>query len=101
MTEKTDVDLMDEVIKEMDRVWGEQGLEGTPKEYAWLLEHYGISEEEDVQWQLVLQENMGDLPEEDAEDPEVRGFLDDDEAVYVFLAELIYKYKSSDLIYIR
>ena len=57
-------ELIDAVMGEMERVWGEAGFEGTVTEYHWLFAHYGITEEEDVQWQLVLEHNMGELSSE-------------------------------------
>lgn len=99
---ESDVDryaLIEAVLAEMGRVWPDDSFGGSAEEYAWLLKHFGISEEEDVKWQFILQDSTGDLPEEDAEDPEVTDFLDDDEAVCAFLAELLEKYKSSTLSY--
>ncbi len=98
----TESQLIEEILKEMARVWGDdEGLGGTPDEYEWLLGNYRISEEEDVKWQLLLQESMNDLPEEDADDPEVREFLDDEEATHTFLKGFLEKYKSSNAIYQR
>lgn len=94
--------LIKEVLKQMARVWGEdEGLGGTDEEYEWLLANYGISEEEDVKWQLVLQDTMDDLPEEDADDPEVRAFVDDEQAVQAFLEAFLAKYRNSTAIYHR
>ena len=93
--------IIKEVLKQMTRVWGAgEGLGGTEEEYEWLLANYGISEEEDVRWQLILQDSMDDLPEEDADDPEVRAFVDDEEAVQAFLEAFLARYRSSTAIYI-
>ena len=101
-TRMTKSQLIEAVLKEMDRVWGEdKGLGGTDEEYAWLLANYEISEEEDVKWQLVLEGSMGDLPEEDADDPEVQEFLDDEAAVHVFLEGFLEKYHGSTAVYQR
>lgn len=94
-------ELIDGVLKEMDRVWGEDGLGGEPDEYAWLLKNYNITEEDDVQWQLILQYDMGDLPDEDTEDEDLMIFLEDDCAVVQFLQEYLRKYKGSSAIYAR
>jgi len=81
----TKADLIDAVMAEMSRVWGQEGLGGEKREYEWLLQTYGITEEEDVQWQLILQDDMDDLPEEDLEDGELMTFLADQPAVVTFL----------------
>lgn len=88
-------ELIDATLEEMDRVWGEEGLGGEPEEYAWLLENFNISEYDDVQWQLILQHSMNDLPDEDMEDEELMTFLEDDHAVIKFLQDFLRKYKSS------
>lgn len=85
----------------MQRVWGDEGFGGTPPECAWLLANYGITEEEDVQWQLVLQYDMDDLPEEDWEDEEVMTFVENDMAVLPFLRMLLRKYRSGTAIFPR
>jgi hypothetical protein len=95
----TKSELIDGILNEMDRVWGDEGLGGEPEEYEWLLKTYSISEEEDVQWQLILQHHMGDLPVEDQEDEEVMSFLEDTQAVKQFLQVFLAKYKTSSAIY--
>lgn len=93
-------ELINAVLEEMDRVWGEDGLGGEPDEYAWLLKNYNITEEDDVQWQLILQYSMNDLYDEDLEDEELMTFLEDDQAVIQFLQEFLRKYKSSSASYV-
>jgi hypothetical protein len=97
----TKSELVDRVLDEMDRVWGDKGLGGEPEEYAWLLTHYNVTEEEEVQWQLILQDHMGDLPVEDQEDEEVMLFLENNDAVISFLQAYLSKYKSASTIYSR
>src|SRR5437868_5852917 len=87
--------LIGAILREMERVWGAEGLGGEAEEYKWLESQYHISEEEDVQWQLVLQYATGHLPEEDLEDEEVMEFLEDNFAVVLFLEALLRKYRSS------
>ncbi|RDU94565.1 hypothetical protein DWV00_33340 [Trinickia dinghuensis] len=77
--------------------WGHDGLAGEPEHYAWLLEQYGISEEEDVQWQLVLEYSMHTLSNEDREDLEVMQFVEDDGQVIPFLEGLLHKYESAQI----
>jgi len=93
--------LIHAILQEMERVWGPGGLAGEPTEYAWLESHYHISEEEDVQWQLVLEYEIDDLSEEDLEDEEVMQFLEDNFAVVRFLESLLRKYQSSGEVYQR
>lgn len=97
----TKSELIGQTIDEMDRVWGEESLRGEPEEYDWLLANYNISEEEDVQWQLILQHHMGDLPVEDQEDEEVMLFLENEHAVIQFLQVYLSKYKNSSATYMR
>ncbi|MEK4031513.1 hypothetical protein WOA01_00125 [Methylocystis sp. IM2] len=94
MPEEAISQLIDEIMKEMDRVWGEEGFEGTFEEYEWLLKNYGISEDEDVEWQMILQESVDDLPEEDANDPDVMEFLEDRQKVHESLKNILTKYRS-------
>ncbi|CAJ0800211.1 hypothetical protein LMG7141_03790 [Ralstonia condita] len=90
-------ELINAILTRMEQVWGDGGLSGEPEQYAWLLEHFGISEEEDVQWQLVLEYDMDELSEEDREDPEVMQFVEDEEQVVRFLENLLRKYESVQL----
>ena len=80
-------------------MWGDEGFGGTLLEYEWLLTNYDITEEEDVQWQFVLQYDMDDMPEEDWEDEEVMQFVEDDAAVLPFLRMLLRKYRSGAATY--
>jgi len=91
--------LIDAVVAEMYKVWGEDGFDGTAAQYEWLLSNYGITEEEDVQWQLLLQHEMGDLPDEDREDPEVIEFVKNEAAAVEFLGKLLRKYQNSSARY--
>lgn len=101
VTDMTKSELIDGVLREMDRVWENEGFGGESEAYEWLLKNYCISEEEDVQWQLVLQHHMDDLPVEDQEDEEVMSFLEDQHAVKQFLQALLTKYKTSSATYTR
>lgn len=94
-------ELIDAVLGEMGRVWGEDGLGGEPAEYAWLSKNFNITEEDDVQWQLILQHSMNDLYDEDLEDEEVMTFLEDGQAVIQFLQEFLRKYKNSSASYVN
>jgi hypothetical protein len=55
--------------------------------------------EEDVQWQLLPQHEMEDLPDEDREDAEVIEFVENEAAAVEFLVKLLRKYQSSSVRY--
>jgi len=87
--------LVDAVLVEITRVWGEEGLQGNVPEYAWLFDSYGISEEEDVQWQLVFEHEIDEMLDEDLDDKEVMASVEDDARVIAFLHRFLAKYQSS------
>jgi hypothetical protein len=96
--------LFDGVLVEMERVWGEPGFGGEPEAYDWLLEHYGITQEEDNTWMDICAQNRGEL--EDAladlteqERAEAVAFLADDARVTDFLKRLLQRYQSSGAVY--
>ncbi|WP_239989847.1 hypothetical protein [Pseudomonas syringae] len=104
MKHRTKSELIESLLAEMNRIWGPDGFGGKPEAYAWLQEHFKISEEEDVKWQDVLSEWAGTLEEDTAdldedEQKQVKAFLQDDSAVIVFLESLLHRYKSSDTTY--
>jgi len=93
-------ELIESVLAEMKRVWGANGFGGEVEAYAWLKTNFGISEEDDVQWQDVLSDWGGTLDEDTAdldedEKEQVEAFLQDDSAVTAFLETLLHRYKSS------
>jgi hypothetical protein len=92
--------LVDAVLVEMTRVWGKEGLQGSAFEYAWLFDTYGISEEEDVQWQLVFEHANDEMLDED-DDEEVMALVEDDAAVIGFLHRFLAKYRSSAVTFPR
>jgi hypothetical protein len=91
--------LMDAIIEEMEQVWGADGFEGTPSDYAWLLEHYGITEEEDVEWIGILDYYAGESADEEPPTEEWLHYMQDDRAVTAFLARLLQKYRSNTVKY--
>ena len=94
--------LIDAVIREMQRVWGEQSFDGKQEEYDWLLANYGITEEEDVRWQLILEDYFGELvADELEEDDDVLPILRNPQAANDFLAQLLSKYRSASTVYER
>ena len=104
MTRLIRSELIKSVLAEMDRVWGPDGFGGELEAYGWLQEHFGITEEEDVQWQDVLSDWAGTLAEDTAdlsedEKKQVMAFLQDDSVVTVFLESLLQRYKSADVTY--
>ena len=97
-------ELFDGVLAEMERVWGEPGFGGEPEAYEWLLEHYGITQEEDNTWMDICAHNRGEL--EDAladlteqERSEAVAFLADENQVTDFLKKLLQRYQSSHAVY--
>lgn len=104
MKTMTRSDLIESVLAEMERVWGPEGFGGELEAYAWLKASFGISEEEDLQWQDVLSDWAGTLDEDTAdleedEKEQVKAFLQDDPAVITFLETLLQRYRSSDATY--
>ncbi|WP_248806549.1 hypothetical protein [Pseudomonas sp. MWU13-2100] len=96
--------LIDAVLAEMERVWGENGFGGETEEYKWLYENYGISEEDDIHWQDVcndwggtLQESLEGLGEEVI--AEAIEFINDDTRVVKFLEKFLKQYRSSTAVY--
>ena len=84
---------------EMDRVWGEDGFDGSFDSYQWLQQNYGVSEEEDVLWQLILEYDTDELSDEDREDQELMVFLEDKKTVREFLKSHLQKYRSSSSVF--
>jgi len=104
MKRLTRPDLIESVLAEMDRVWGPEGFGGEFEAYAWLKANFGISEEEDLQWQDVLSDWAGTLDDDTAdleedEKEHVKAFLRDGPAVITFLETLLKRYRSSDATY--
>jgi hypothetical protein len=91
--------LIEEILQEMDRVWGKEGLHGEPEEYVWLKEHYGITEEDDVRWQLTIQHHFEELPEEDQADEDVMRFLNDEGGLKKFLKSFLDRYQANSISY--
>lgn len=89
----TRLDLIDAVAEQMERVWGPEGQGCESGEYQWLEVACGITEQEDVRWQDIIEHEdgngLGDLEEDDQK------FLDDDKAVIQFLEDLLQRYKSA------
>ena len=100
---KAKIALMDSIIEQMERVWGPEGFGGDWPEYEWLLKAYGITEEEDVQWQFVLgwEYWREDMEQEDLNDEELMAFLANDEAVCDFLRQFLAKYQAGNSRYPR
>lgn len=96
--------LIEAVFDEMERVWGQEGFGGEFEAYDWLLQHYGISEEEDNRWLDILAYDTGELVIEEygleeEEEEAMLSFLENDDAVNQFLTVLLQKYRSSSAVY--
>lgn len=93
--------LIGRVMAEMERVWGPsetQGFDGTTEQYAWLEQHYGITEDDDVHWQFILQDSWGEKPDDlNEDDGETREFLASPHAIVGHLNFLLERYRSNTL----
>ncbi|WP_262383413.1 hypothetical protein [Pseudomonas sp. WS 5412] len=100
----TKAELFDSVVVEMGRVWGGRGFGGEFEAYDWLLEYYGITEEDDNTWMDICAQYRGELTEAladltEQERAEVLAFLADDARVTGFLKGLLQHYQSSGAVY--
>ena len=91
-------DLIYAVSAEIQRVFPNE-FDGTSEEYRWLEANYGISEEDDVKWQLVVEFSLSELSAEDEDDEELMSFLTDLSAVEEFLTSMLTRYQSSGQAY--
>lgn len=87
-------DLIDAILEEMARIWGEDGFSGTGEGYEWLLKAYGVTEDDDVEWLGILEYEADEIHPEDAADPKWMSFVTDDGQVIPFLRQLLKKYRS-------
>lgn len=87
--------LVDSIIREIERIFGHNGFDGTSEQYGWLMAHYNISEEEDVRWQMILEYDMDELVADS--DTYLMKFLENKHAVDIFLLNLLMKYRSDIL----
>ena len=95
-------EYLDEIQECLAYIFDRPDFEGTPDQYQWLEEHYGVTEEEDVRFAQALQyvyEGEAGLEDQKRGDPDVMGFLKDDEAVERFLQELLAKYDAAADVY--
>ena len=96
--------LIDTIVAEVERVFGEDpGFEGTSDQYVWLESTYGVSEDDDVKWQLACEstfeidaEGIYQPDPENPDDGDVVAFLADEAGLLAFLENLLTKYRSSD-----
>lgn len=92
-------ELIDDVLEQMSRVWGPEGMDGSSAEYAWLAATCGVTEDDDdVRWQYVFDEDRAVetcVPIDTQDDWvfEMLSFLSDDTAVCEFLSRLLEQYK--------
>jgi hypothetical protein len=100
-------ELLDAIVDEINRIWGDPGFSGTFEEYGWLLEHYGVTEKEDNTYLDVLEyredngfTKLSSFYTLDADErAHVMGFIHDNVAVCAFLGALLQKYNSSSMTY--
>ena len=94
--------LMQTIVDELQRIWPGDCFEGANDQYAWLYEHYGISEQDDVKWQCALSAWMDEDPDLELADPadrELIAFLSDEEAMQSFLAQLREQYHRGNAVW--
>jgi hypothetical protein len=99
-------ELVDAVIAEVERVFAPDGFDGEQPQYEWLEKTYGISEEDDVKWQFILEqdfdeEDRDELDPADENDAEMLAFLADEPAVMAFLENILAKYRAHDAVWPR
>ncbi|ODJ93162.1 hypothetical protein BB779_01200 [Pseudomonas viridiflava] len=92
------------VLVEIERVWGEPGFGGDFEAYDWLLENYGITEEDDNRWMDICAQDRGELEHALADltkdqRAEIEEFLANDARVTDFLKGLLQRYQSSGAVY--
>ena len=88
-------DLIDAILEEMNRVWGDDGFSGAWEEYEWLLEAYGVTEDDDVEWSGILEYEADEIQPHDGANKKWMSFVTDDEQVIPFLQQLLKKYRSN------
>lgn len=91
-------ELIEGILEQMGRVWGPEGMDGSPAEYAWLVAACGVSEEDDLRWQYVFDDDRsvemsGSLDSEDEWVLEMLHFLSDEATVCEFLSRVLGLYK--------
>lgn len=93
-------ELVSAIIAEVHRVFP-RGFDGTFAEYDWLGTNYGVTEDEDVQWQLIIDPEGAeeDLDASDPDDGETIAFLENPERVRLFLEGLLSKYRANTVSY--
>jgi hypothetical protein len=94
--------LMQTIVDELQRIWQGDCFEGANDQYAWLYEHYGAPEQDDVKWQCALAAWMDEDPDLDLADPadrELIALLSDEEAMQSFLAQLREQYRRGNAVW--
>ncbi|MDQ0590998.1 hypothetical protein [Variovorax paradoxus] len=97
-------ELIDAIIVEIGRIFGENGFDGDASQYEWLLANYGITEEADVQWQHVCEYERAEIPEDDYEEAELEElytWLEADSTVLAFLDHMLTQYRALSTVYPR
>ena len=94
--------LMQTIVDELQRVWPVDSFEGTDDQYAWLYEHYGIPEQDDVKWQCALAAWMDEDPDLNLADPadrELLAILSDEQAMQSFMVQLRQQYSHGNAVW--
>ena len=91
-------EVMDGIFEEMQRIFGFEKYPSTTEEHDWLAETYGISMEEHLRYELILDHDSHDLDEGETDEFSL-AFLRNDRAVCRFLEGLLRKYRSGSEVY--
>lgn len=92
--------VAEDVVSEIARVFPSPvGFEGTQGQYSWLLKNVGVSEEDDVHWQLIFEDMNKLLNDDDRVDEEVLELLCRPDIVFNFLWDIRAKYRACSLVY--
>jgi hypothetical protein len=90
-------ELLDAIFEEIQRIFG-FGSYPSREQIPWLTAEYGISLEEHRRYELILDDEGGDLAEKEPNE-ESLAFVHDEEAVGRFLQGLLQKYRSGTAVY--
>jgi hypothetical protein len=90
-------ELLDAIFEEIQRIFGFESYPSR-EQIPWLTAEYGISLEEHLRYELILDDEGGDLAEKEP-DEESLAFVHDEEAVLRFLQGLLQKYRSGTAVY--
>ena len=96
-------ELIQLIIVEIERIFGEDGFDGDAHQYEWLLVNCSLTEEDDVQWQQICEWERGEFGEgmdyDDVELAEREAFLENEATVIAFLERMLTQYRTATTAY--